>query len=303
MASLRDFHGAAGAALDRGLVLYFPGPHSYTGEDVVELHGHGGAVVVDLLLARIIGLGARMARPGEFSERAFLNGRIDLLQAEAIADLIDSASETAARSALRSLSGAFSEALHSIVDTLVAVRAYVEAALDFPEEEIDFLADEALAARLEGLAASLDRLRADTRQGTLLRDGARVVLLGPPNAGKSSLLNALSRSNRAIVSPTPGTTRDTVELSIQLDGLPVHLVDTAGLRESGEEVEQEGIRRARQAVREADIAMLVVEDAAPAGARGYLADIPAGFARSSCGTRSTSAAGPRSTSLAPIPQS
>ncbi len=276
LATLSRFRDAAGEVLDTGLSLYFPAPASFTGEDTFELHGHGGPVVVDLLLQRIVSLGARIARPGEFSERAFLNGKIDLVQAEAIADLIDSASATAARSALHSMSGRFSDALHGIVEALIAVRAHVEAALDFPEEEVDFLADETLAARLEHLAGDLDRLVADARQGTLLRDGVKVVLLGPPNAGKSSLLNALARTDRAIVSPTPGTTRDTVELTIQLDGLPVHLVDTAGLRSTGEEIEQEGIRRARQAVAGADIAMLIMEDGAATGKDEYLADIPAG---------------------------
>jgi len=276
VATVSEFRDAVGEVLDSGLALYFPGPASFTGEDTLELHGHGGPMVVDLLLKRIAGLGARLARPGEFSERAFLNGKIDLVQAEAIADLIDSASETAARSALRSLSGRFSEAVHGIVEELIAVRAYVEAALDFPDEEVDFLADEVLAARLAGLADTLARLVADTRQGALLRDGAKVVLLGPPNAGKSSLLNALALTDRAIVSATPGTTRDTVELSIQLDGLPVHLVDTAGLRRTEEEIEQEGIRRARRAVVDADLALLVVEDGASAGIDDYLSDIPAG---------------------------
>ncbi len=276
-ATVNSFRDDAGKVLDTGLALYFPGPASFTGEDILELHGHGGPVVVDLLLRRIVDLGARLARPGEFSERAFLNGKMDLVQAEAIADLIDSASASAARSALHSLSGRFSDALHGIVEDLIAVRAYVEAALDFPEEEVDHLADASLTARLEKLAADLDRLVADTRQGTLLRDGARVVLLGPPNAGKSSLLNALSRTDRAIVSPTPGTTRDTVELSIQLDGLPVHLVDTAGLRSTGEQIEQEGIRRAREAVAGADIALLILEDDSAVAVRDYLADIPSGI--------------------------
>ncbi|MDZ7841919.1 MAG: tRNA uridine-5-carboxymethylaminomethyl(34) synthesis GTPase MnmE [Gammaproteobacteria bacterium] len=276
LATLCDFRDADGQILDTGLALYFPGPASFTGEDILELHGHGGPVVVDLLLQRITGLGARLARPGEFSERAFLNGKIDLVQAEAIADLIDSASETAARSALNAMSGRFSEAIHAIVEDLIAVRAWVEAALDFPEEEVDFLADAALESRLAQLTADLDRLVADTRQGTLLRDGVKVVLLGPPNAGKSSLLNALARTDRAIVSPTPGTTRDTVELTIQLEGLPVHLVDTAGLRSTAEEIEQEGIRRARQAVAAADIALLVLEDGDPADVQSYLADIPRG---------------------------
>ncbi|HSH41890.1 MAG TPA: tRNA uridine-5-carboxymethylaminomethyl(34) synthesis GTPase MnmE [Arenicellales bacterium] len=277
VATLARFRDQAGEVIDQGLVLYFPGPASFTGEDTLELHGHGGPVVVDLLLRRLIALGARLARPGEFSERAFLNGRIDLVQAEAIADLIDSASESAARSALRSLSGRFSDVVHAIVEELIAVRAHVEACLDFPEEEIDFLADESLGRRLSGLASQLDHLLADAQQGTLLRDGARVVLLGPPNAGKSSLLNALARTDRAIVSPTPGTTRDTVEITIQLDGLPVHLVDTAGLRSTEEEIEQEGIRRARQAIAEADIALLVLEDGPDAPDVAELADVPDGI--------------------------
>jgi len=277
VATMAAFRDEAGRALDSGLVLYFPGPASFTGEDTLELHGHGGPMVVDLLLRRLAGLGARLARPGEFSERAFLNGKIDLLQAEAIADLIDSASESAARSALHSLSGRFSAALRIIVEELIALRAYIEAALDFPEEEVDFLADETVAARLDQLAGDLARLVIDARQGTLLRDGARVVLLGPPNAGKSSLLNALARTDRAIVSAIPGTTRDTVELSIQLDGLPVHLVDTAGLRSTNEEIEQEGIRRARQAVAEADVALLVVEDAADTDIERHLDDLPPGI--------------------------
>lgn len=276
VATLRPFRDESGETLDTGLVLYFPGPASFTGEDTLELHGHGGPVIVDLLLQRIVSLGARLARPGEFSERAYLNGKIDLVQAEAIADLIDSASATAARSALHSLSGRFSDALHEIVEALIAVRAYVEAALDFPEEEVDYLADVSLASRLEQLAADLDRLVADARQGALLRDGAKVVLLGPPNAGKSSLLNALAQTDRAIVSATPGTTRDTVELSIQLDGLLVHLVDTAGLRSTQEEIEQQGIHRTRRAVAGADIALLVVEDGPAPDVGEYQADIPPG---------------------------
>lgn len=275
MATYSRFHDVDGKILDFGLALYFPAPASFTGEDVLELHGHGGAVVVDLLLRRLTALGARLARPGEFSERAFLNGKIDLLQAEAIADLIDSASASAARSAMGSLSGEFSEALNQLVKELIAVRAYVEAALDFPEEEIDFLADERLAARLAGLSERLDQLVADTRQGALLREGAKVVLLGPPNAGKSSLLNALARTNRAIVSATPGTTRDTVEVDIQVDGLPVHLVDTAGLRRTEEAIEREGVQRARAAVSDADIAMLVMEDGSTAAVQEYLEDVPA----------------------------
>lgn len=276
VASYRRFKDADGEVLDFGLALFFPAPASFTGEDVLEVHGHGGAVVVDLLLNRIVALGARLARPGEFSERAFLNNKMDLLQAESIADLIDSASESAARSAMRSLSGRFSEALHDLVDELAAVRAYVEAALDFPEEEVDYLADERLATRLGDLSDRLARLVADTRQGSLLREGVKVVLLGPPNAGKSSLLNTLAQTNRAIVSPTPGTTRDTLEATIQIDGLPVFLVDTAGLRDTDEAVEQEGVRRARQAVRDADIAILVMEEGTGVATAEYLADVPDG---------------------------
>lgn len=274
IATLGTFKDEAGETLDSGLALYFPAPNSFTGEDILELHGHGGAVVVDLLLTRIMALGARLAGPGEFSERAFLNNKIDLLQAEAIADLIDSASEAAARSAMRSLSGEFSDELHRIVEELVALRTYVESVLDFPDEETGDFSDECLASRVHALSDRLARLVAHARQGTLLRDGVKVVLLGPPNAGKSSLLNALAQTNRAIVSPTPGTTRDTVELTIQLDGLPVYLVDTAGLHATEEAIEQEGARRAHEAVRDADLAVVVVEDGAPSGAHNHISDIP-----------------------------
>jgi len=275
-AALRQFRDAAGGALDTGLALYFPAPGSFTGEDVLELHGHGGRVVVDLLINRITSLGARLARPGEFSERAFLNGKLDLVQAEAIADLIDSSTEAAARSAMASLSGRFSDALHRLADALAALRAHIEAALDFPDEDTDPLADVGLDSRLQALSAELDQLFADAQQGRMLRDGAQVVLLGPPNAGKSSLLNALARSDRAIVSAMPGTTRDTIELSIQIDGLPVHLVDTAGLRDTHEAIEEEGVRRARAAVRGADVILLVLEAGHSVNPREYLQEVEGG---------------------------
>ncbi len=258
------FLGATGQPLDQGLALFFPAPRSFTGEDVLELHGHGGPVVLDMVLARALELGARLARPGEFSERAFLNGKLDLAQAEAVADLIDAGSASAARSALRSLEGEFSARVHALVEALTRLRMYVEAAIDFPEEEIDFLADERIVQELDTLARDFARLLASTQQGVLLHDGMTVVLAGPPNAGKSSLLNALTRVEAAIVSPIPGTTRDVLRERIHLDGMPLHVVDTAGLRESRDEIETEGIRRAREQMERADRVLLVLDDAAGA---------------------------------------
>ena len=259
-ATFANFLDASGQALDQGLALFFPAPHSFTGEDVLELHGHGGPVVLDMLLARALELGARLARPGEFSERAFLNGKLDLAQAEAVADLIEAGSESAARSALRSLGGEFSKRVHALVEGLTRLRMYVEAAIDFPEEEIDFLADERVTQELDVLTQDIGKLLASTQQGVLLHDGMTVVLAGPPNAGKSSLLNALAQSDAAIVSPIPGTTRDVLRERIHLDGMPLHIVDTAGLRESRDEIEAEGIRRARAQMERADRVLLVLDD-------------------------------------------
>ncbi len=263
----RVFRDAAGAALDHGLALYFPAPHSFTGEHVLELHAHGAPVVVDMLLKRVIGLGARLARPGEFSERAFLNGKLDLAQAEAIADLVSAGSEAAARAALRSLSGEFSRRVRALTEALIRLRMYVEAAIDFPEEEIDFLSDERVARELASLLAQLEALLADTRQGALLQAGMTLVLAGAPNAGKSSLLNALAREDAAIVSPIPGTTRDIVRTRIDIDGMPIHVLDTAGLRASSDAIEREGIARARAAMARADRVLLVLDDAADSAAQ------------------------------------
>ena len=260
-AVLRDFREADGTVIDSGLLLCFPAPRSFTGEDVVELQGHGGPVVMDMLLARCLALGARLARPGEFSERAFLNDRLDLAQAEAIADLIDAGSRQAARAAQRSLQGAFSQAVEGLVDALTELRVWVEAALDFPEEEIDFLADEGLAARLAGLRARLAEVQRRAREGSRLREGLQLVIAGRPNAGKSSLLNLLAGRDAAIVTHIPGTTRDLLREAIQLDGLPLHVVDTAGLREAGDPVEAEGIRRAWQELTRADLVLHVVDAA------------------------------------------
>jgi len=259
-ATYAKFFDAAGQPIDQGLVLFFPAPHSFTGEDVLELHGHGGPVVLDMLLDRALALGARLARPGEFSERAFLNGKLDLAQAEAVADLIEAGSESAARSAMRSLEGEFSRRVQALVEGVTRLRMYIEAAIDFPEEEIDFLADERLTQELDTLSRELDQLNAATRQGVLLHDGMTVVLAGPPNAGKSSLLNALAQSETAIVSPIPGTTRDVLRERIHLDGMPLHVVDTAGLRASRDEIETEGIRRARDQMERADRVLLVLDD-------------------------------------------
>lgn len=259
-ATLRSFTDADGTQLDSGIVLFFPAPQSFTGEDVLELHGHGGAVVTSLLLKRVCELGARLARPGEFSERAFLNDKLDLAQAEAIADLIDSGSEQAARAAMRSLRGEFSARVHELVEALIAVRTYVEAAIDFPDEELDFLSDGKVAECLASIRRQFNTLSAAAMQGSLLREGMSVVIVGRPNAGKSSLLNRLAGHDAAIVTEIPGTTRDLLREQINLDGLPVHVIDTAGLRDSGDVVEQEGVRRAWGAIQSADRVLLVVDD-------------------------------------------
>jgi len=251
---------ATSSAIDDGLCLVFPGPNSYTGEDVVELQGHGGPVVLDHLLQILVDAGARMARPGEFTERAFLNGRIDLAQAEAVADLIDAGSRAAADAAARTLSGAFSQEIDGINQRLIDLRVYIEAALDFPEEEIDFLADIRLLTRMDELVAALNQVLDKTAQGVSLREGLQIAIIGQPNAGKSSLLNRLTGDEHAIVTDIPGTTRDVLTASFQIDGLPMHLVDTAGLRHSDDPVEQEGIRRAWQAAQKADVVIHLIDD-------------------------------------------
>jgi len=245
--------------IDRGIALYFPGPHSFTGEDVLELQGHGGPVIMDWLLQATVRAGARMARPGEFSERAFLNNKIDLAQAEAIADLIDSASQQAARQALRSLDGEFSQRIHNLVESTTVLRMYVESAIDFPEEEIDFIGDGKVATDLENLITQVDQVFKSARQGSLLREGMTVVIAGKPNAGKSSLLNALAGRESAIVTDIAGTTRDVLRENILIDGMPLHIVDTAGLRDSDDPVESEGIRRAWTEIDKADRVLLVVD--------------------------------------------
>jgi tRNA modification GTPase len=257
------FFGARGEQIDSGIALYFPAPGSFTGEPVLELQGHGGPVVVGLLVDAAVALGARLAEPGEFTRRAFLNDRLDLAQAEAVADLISSGTEQAARAALRTLTGAFSTEVDALVEQLTRLRIYVEAAIDFPEEDIDFLADADLAARIETCASAFAALMQKTSSGRVLRDGYRVVIVGKPNAGKSSLLNYLSGEDAAIVTELAGTTRDILREQINIDGLAVELVDTAGLRENPDRIEEEGIRRAREAIRSAD-AVLWIQDATEA---------------------------------------
>ncbi|MGB0465941.1 MAG: tRNA uridine-5-carboxymethylaminomethyl(34) synthesis GTPase MnmE [Pontibacterium sp.] len=253
------FIDADGYELDQGIALYFPGPNSFTGEDVLELQGHGGPVIMDFILRRVTELGARLARPGEFSERAFLNDKLDLAQAEAIADLIDSASEQAARCALRSLQGEFSSRIHRLVESLIHLRIYVEAAIDFPEEEIDFLADGKVLNELEQVLANLEAVQSEAKQGSLLREGMNVVIAGRPNAGKSSLLNALAGQERAIVTDIAGTTRDVLREHIHIDGMPLHIIDTAGLRDAPDEVERIGISRAWEEIHNADRVLLMVD--------------------------------------------
>ncbi len=254
-----EFSNSSGDVLDQGIALFFPGPNSFTGEDVLELQGHGGPVILDLLLREITQLGIRLARPGEFSERAFLNDKLDLAQAEAIADLIDATSEQAARNALHSLQGAFSKRIHELVEALIHLRIYVEASIDFPEEEIDFLSDGKVARDLDGIVERLQQVFKEARQGVLVRDGMRVVIAGRPNAGKSSLLNALSGRDSAIVTSIEGTTRDVLREHIHIDGMPLHIIDTAGLRESPDEVEQIGIQRAWQEIQQADRVLLLID--------------------------------------------
>lgn len=246
--------------LDQGIALFFQGPHSFTGEDVLELQGHGGQIVLDLLIKSILtNTKLRMARPGEFSERAFLNDKLDLAQAEAIADLIDASSEQAARSAMRSLQGEFSEQIHSLVDSVIHLRMYVEAAIDFPDEEIDFLSDGKVQGDLNAIVEQLESIRNKAKQGSLLREGMQVVIAGKPNAGKSSLLNALAGRDAAIVTDIAGTTRDVLKEHIHIDGMPLHIIDTAGLRDSADKVEQIGIERAWQEIERADRVLFMLD--------------------------------------------
>ncbi|MBL8382186.1 MAG: tRNA uridine-5-carboxymethylaminomethyl(34) synthesis GTPase MnmE [Burkholderiales bacterium] len=277
-AVLARFRDADGAALDHGVALFFEAPHSYTGEDVLELQGHGGTVVMNLVLRRCVALGCRLAGPGEFTRRAFLNDRVDLAQAEAVADLIEASSERAARAAMRSLDGAFSREVRALRDDLVGVRAHLEALLDFPEEEIDALERPRLLGRLEGLGATAAAILGRSRQGARLRGGFAVVLAGRPNVGKSSLLNALAGEEAAIVTPVPGTTRDTVHRSIEIDGLSVALVDTAGLRQTSDEVEAIGVARTRVEIGRADLVVHVVEASGPTAEDAAIAaEFPAGI--------------------------
>ena len=263
-ASLRVLRGSDGEVIDRGLVLLFPQPASYTGEDVVEFHLHGSPVLAALLQRSLVALGAREADPGEFSRRAFLNGRMDLAQAEAVADLIASASAAAARAAMRSLEGEFSAAVEALAEGLMAARTRVEAGLDFPEEGVDEFSDPGLLRHIEGLRQQLEALYRSAERGRILRDGLTMVIAGPPNAGKSSLLNRLAGYEAAIVTEQPGTTRDLVREDILVDGMPVRVIDTAGLHEATDHVEREGIRRARQAMQGADLVLLVTDASAPA---------------------------------------
>jgi tRNA modification GTPase len=273
------FRDGAGELIDRGLLLHFPAPASYTGEHVLELQGHGSAVLLDLLLRRCCELGARLARPGEFTERAFLNGKLDLAQAEAVADLIAARSQAGARAALQSMEGVFSRKVDALLQALIALRVHIEAAIDFPEEEIDFLADPAIGAQLGHLRAELAELLREAQRGLRLNDGLKVAIIGRPNAGKSSLLNALAGADRAIVTPIAGTTRDVLRESLSLDGIALELADTAGLRDTDDEVEREGVRRAHGELQRADVALLVTTGVDCAGDLVFFDRVPAGVER------------------------
>lgn len=258
-ATLADFKAADGSTVDSGILLFFPNPHSFTGEDVLELQGHGGPVVMQMLLSRCLDLGARLAEPGEFSRRAFLNGKMDLAQAEAVADLIDASTTSAARSAIRSLQGEFSRAIGELNDELINLRMLVEATLDFPEEDIDFLQAANAFGRLDCLQTKLAEIFDRAGQGKLLQTGLHVVLAGQPNVGKSSLLNRLTGDDLAIVTPIAGTTRDALRSTIQIEGIPLHVIDTAGLRDTDDEVERIGIERSWKEIERADVVLLLVD--------------------------------------------
>jgi tRNA modification GTPase len=278
LAQVANFRSSSGEALDRGLALYFPAPASYTGEHVLELQGHGGALIMDLLLQRLLGMGCRMARPGEFSERAFLNGKIDIAQAEAIADLIDAGTTAAARAAVRSMQGEFSARINALQVQITELRTLVEAAIDFPDEELEFLPGSVLGRRMANILAGFESITAAARQGALLREGLNVVIAGRPNAGKSSLLNYLVGDEIAIVTDQPGTTRDVLRQHVHLDGLPLNLIDTAGLRTAVDVVEAEGVRRALNEVDRADRVLYILDHAAarPLDWRAELQELPPG---------------------------
>ncbi|NOX28315.1 MAG: tRNA uridine-5-carboxymethylaminomethyl(34) synthesis GTPase MnmE [Gammaproteobacteria bacterium] len=275
VATLADFSTVDGAAIDHGLVLYFPAPNSFTGEEIIELQAHGGPVVLDLILKSVLSLDVRMARPGEFSERAFLNDKLDLAQAEAIADLIDSSSETAARAAMRSLDGEFSNTINQLLEKMIHLRMYVESAIDFPEEEIDFLSDGKVEQQLNQLQQMTQSVFNSAKQGSILREGITLVIAGKPNAGKSSLMNRLAQREAAIVTDIAGTTRDVLREAISIDGIPLHLVDTAGLRDSDDVIEQQGILRARKEIERADIILHIIDSTVTDTDNTSLIDLPA----------------------------
>lgn len=278
-AAYKAFTAEDGSLIDRGIVIYYAAPHSYTGEDVLELQAHGGPALMQLLLARCLALGARQAEPGEFTRRAYLNDKLDLAQAEAVADVISAATAEAARSAIRSLSGEFSNKIDALLKSLIDLRLYIEACLDFPEEEIDFITQGNVEQKLAGIISNVASVFAEARQGNLLREGIQVVLIGQPNVGKSSLLNCLAGEEVAIVTPIAGTTRDTIRNTIQINGIPVHVIDTAGLRETQDEIERVGIARTWRALEKADIAIILVDVGLGIGAqeKSILAALPAGL--------------------------